>query len=103
MNENENENEGCGEADHPERICIPESLRRILREHLENHKPTPSERIVSLAKSRDFLYDLIQRESEGIADEEEVADFVFRDSYVGALKKAKDLITARIKDLLDNT
>lgn len=83
----------------------PESGLAGLIEALKapDREPTPSERIMLLARERDKYYDLVvakRKELEGTKDADEKA---FLKESIATLETQKKLLAKRIKQLLDET
>ncbi len=81
------------------------SLNTLINE-LANHEPTPSEKIVKLAKERDCIYDIIERkkqELEKAQESNDKDDVEFLNKSIDTLKEQKNVLTKRIKTLLDKT
>lgn len=81
------------------------SLNALI-DKLANHEPTPSEKIVKLAKERDCIYDMIERkkqELEKALESNDKDDIEFLNKSIDALKEQKNVLTKRIKTLLDET
>ncbi len=77
-----------------------------LIDKLANHELTPSEKIVKLAKERDCTYDMIERkkqELEKALESNDKDDIEFLNKSIDALKEQKNVLTKRIKTLLDET
>lgn len=81
------------------------SLNALI-DKLANRKPTPSEKIVKLAKERDCIYDTIKlkkQELEKAQESNDKDDIEFLNKSIDALKEQKNALTKRIKTLLDET
>lgn len=81
------------------------SLNALI-DKLANHKPNPSEKIVKLAKERDCIYDIIEckkHELEEAQESNDKDDIEFFNKNIDALKEQKNILTKRIKTLLDET
>lgn len=90
-----------------EKEQTPKNLPDLFSELLNRKKGpnTPSEILVRTARDRDILYDMINHkkcelENSPDMDDEEKK---FTEDYIAALSGAKDILTARIKSLLDKT
>ena len=73
---------------------------------LANHEPTPSEKTAKIEKERDCIYDTIERkkqELEKAQESNDKDDIEFLNKSIDALKEQKNVLTKRIKTLLDKT
>lgn len=73
---------------------------------IASREKTPSEKIVELAKERDRVYDTIKRkeiELDKAKSNNDKDDVEFIEKSIAALKEHKDVLTKRIKTLLDET
>jgi len=73
---------------------------------ISSREKTPSEKIVSLAKERDRVYDAIKFKTidlEKAKSDNEKDEVEFIEKSIAALKEQKDVLTKRIKTLLDET
>lgn len=73
---------------------------------ISSREKTPSEKIVSLAKERDCVYDAIRFKTidlEKAKSDNEKDEVEFIEKSIAALKEQKDVLTKRIKTLLDET
>lgn len=73
---------------------------------ISSREKTPSEKIVSLANERDRVYDAIKfktKDLEKAKSENEKDEVEFIEKSIAALKEQKDVLTKRIKTLLDET
>lgn len=80
---------------------LPDLFSELLNRKGRN---TPSEMLVRTARDRDILYDMINHKKDELDDpamDDETRKFI--EDYIAALSGAKDILTARIKSLLDKT
>lgn len=73
---------------------------------ISSREKTPSEKIVNLAKERDCVYDAIKFKTidlEKAKSDNEKDEVEFIEKSIAALKEQKDVLTKRIKTLLDET
>ena len=73
---------------------------------IASREKTPSEKIVNLAKERDRVYDAIKVKTldlEKAKSSNEKDEVEFIEKSIAALKEQKDVLTKRIKTLLDET
>ena len=73
---------------------------------IASREKTPSEKIVNLAKERDRVYDAIKCKTldlEKAKSDNEEDEVEFIEKSIAALKEQKDVLTKRIKTLLDET
>lgn len=73
---------------------------------ISSRERTPSEKIVNLANERDSVYDAIKFKTidlEKAKSENEKDEVEFIEKSIAALKEQKDVLTKRIKTLLDET
>lgn len=73
---------------------------------ISSREKTPSEKIVNLAKERDRVYDAIKGKTldlEKAKSDNEKDEVEFIEKSIAALKEQKDVLTKRIKTLLDET
>lgn len=73
---------------------------------ISSREKTPSEKIVNLAKERDLVYDAIKFKTidlEKAKSDNEKEEVEFIEKSISALKEQKDVLTKRIKTLLDET
>lgn len=73
---------------------------------ISSREKTPSEKIVNLAKERDRVYDAIRFKTidlEKAKSDNEKDEVEFIEKSIAALKEQKDVLTKRIKTLLDET
>lgn len=81
------------------------SLNALI-DKLANHELTQSEKIVKLAKERDCIYDMIEhkkQELEKAQESNDKDDIEFLNKSIDTLKEQKNVLTKRIKTLLDET
>ena len=73
---------------------------------IASREKTPSEKIVDLAKERDRVYDAIKGKTlylEKAKNDNDKDEVEFIEKSIAALKEQKDVLTKRIKTLLDET
>lgn len=73
---------------------------------IASREKTPSEKIVTLAKDRDRVYDAIKCKTldlDKAKNDNEKDEVEFIEKSIAALKEQKDVLTKRIKTLLDET
>lgn len=85
-----------------------EGLPKFLRDLIESkkkHEATPSEKIVMLARERDLIYDRINNKNKELEEltDKNCDDALFLKEQIANLKEQKDMLSARIKRLVDET
>lgn len=66
-------------------------------------EPTPSERIMDLARERDRYYDMVVAKKKELEETEDVDEKAFLEESIATLETQKKLLAKRIKQLLDET
>lgn len=79
------------------------SLAEVLEDAFKN-KTTASERIVNLAKERDFVYDRIQETKQELEKTDKKSSvYSVLKSQLGVMEEYKHCLGQRIKTLIDET
>ena len=83
----------------------PESGLAGLLEALKalDREPTPSERIMLLARERDRYYDMVVAKKKELKETKDTDELAFLAESIAALEAQKKLLAKRIKQLLDET
>lgn len=83
----------------------PESGLAGLIEALKapDKEPTPSERIMDLARERDRYYDMVVAKKKELEETMDVDEQAVLKESIAALEGLKKLLAKRIKQLLDET
>lgn len=68
-----------------------------------DREPTPSERIMLLARERDRYYDLVVAKKKELEETKDADDKAVLKESIAALEGLKKLLVKRIKQLLDET
>lgn len=68
-----------------------------------DREPTPSERIMLLARERDRYYDLVVAKRKELEGTKDADDKAFLKESIATLETQKKLLAKRIKQLLDET
>lgn len=68
-----------------------------------DREPTPSERIMLLARERDKYYDLVVAKRKELEGTKDADDKAFLKESIATLETQKKLLAKRIKQLLDET
>lgn len=83
----------------------PESGFAGLLEALKapDREPTPSERIMLIARERDRYYDMVVAKKKELEETKDADELAFLEENIAALEGLKKLLAKRIKQLLDET
>ena len=83
---------------------LPDVFENIFRS-VKNHKATPSEKIVMMARERDLIYDKINNKNKELEEltDKNCDDALFLNAQIANLKEQKKLLGDRIKKLVDET
>ena len=68
-----------------------------------DREPTPSERIMLIARERDKYYDLVEDKKKALENTKDADEKAFLKESIAALEGQKKLLAKRIKQLLDET
>lgn len=68
-----------------------------------DREPTPSERIMLLARERDKYYDMVVAKKKELEGTKDADDKAFLKESIATLETQKKLLAKRIKQLLDET
>lgn len=68
-----------------------------------DREPTPSERIMLLARERDKYYDLVVAKKKELEETKDADEKAFLKESIATLETQKKLLAKRIKQLLDET
>lgn len=68
-----------------------------------DREPTPSERIMLLARERDRYYDLVVAKKKELEETKNADEKAFLKESIASLETQKKLLAKRIKQLLDET